>query len=229
MGQPQHDDGLIIRYVRLCECGLPADHDSVCQPSRLAIAQRVDEAWAEENAERRSERHEKRQPEFQARRIAQRAAMSIEQLHALAVTRAAKLSTVPAGNIAPSHGAGGHPSVNLALQSTSVDLESDPRWRGTRDAQRRALLRQHELLDEYEGLGPARSDPDLTAEAKDAAIVSPENEHLTAAEFARQYPGYGSPATIARKRRWHRAGFCTFSGLPPRSGCHCPTCRGVVT
>lgn len=222
-------EDLIIRHVRLCECGLLADHDSVCQPSRLAIAQRVDEAWADENAERRAERHEKRQPAFRAQRHVGRVAMTTEHLHALALTRAAKLSPIAAGNIAPSHGAGGHPSVNLALQAASVRLDTDPRWKATDDAQRRALLRQHELLDEYEGHGPARSDPDLTAEAKDAAIVSSEHEALSAAEFARQFPGYGSPSTIAKKRRWFRAGFCTFSGLPPRPACHCPTCRGAIT
>lgn len=222
-------DELRIRHVRLCECGLPADHISVCQPSRLAAAQRVDEAWATEQAERRELRHAKRQPGFRSERHSARARLSNAELHALAGVRAAKLSPIGAGNIAPSHGAAGHPSVNLALKAGSVELGQDPRWSGAHASERRALMRKHELLDEYEGLGPASSERELSPEEKDAAIVSPEHEHLSAAEFARQFPGYGSPSTVGKKRRWFRAGFCTMSGLPPpRPGCHCPTCRHAV-
>lgn len=219
------DDDLVIRHV--CECGKPADHDGVCSPGRLAIATRIDRDWEKENAERRSARHAKRQPDYRADRIQARAALTVAELYALAAVRAAKLSPVGAGNIAPSHGAQ-HPSVNLALQARSVDMRSDPRWKAADERERLALLRKHELLDEYEGLGVAQAEREVGAEEKDASIVDAGNAHLSAAEFARQFPGYGSPVTVARKRRWFAAGLCTFNGLPPQSGCHCPTCRRVT-
>lgn len=240
------DDELIIRHVRLCECGKVAGHNSICLPGRQTAGldperevQRMDVLARvgasipsaeidDPAAERRAERHARRQPGFRADRHQERAHLSNQQLQALADIRAAKLSPIAAGNIAPSHGSAGHPSANLALRAGSIDLNQDPRWRGADSAERRALERKHDLLDEYEGLGTAGADPDLTPEAKDAAIVAPENEHLTSAEFSRQFPGYGTPATVARKRRWHRNGMCTMNGLPPRSGCHCPTCRGVI-
>lgn len=217
-----------ITHVRLCECGLPADHESVCRAVRLPAARQVDVQWHEEQAERRGARHAKRQVGFRAERHAERRGLSNQQLQALADIRAAKLSPIQAANIEPSHGGTNHPSVNLALRARSVDFDQDPRWKGADATERRALMRKHDLLDEYEGVDIAGADPDLTPEAKDAAIVSPDNAHLTASDFARQFPGYGTPSTVARKRRWFDGGHCTMNGLPPRSGCHCPTCRGAV-
>ena len=223
------DEDIKIRHVRLCECGLPADHDSVCRPGRLAAARRVDDEWLDQHSDRRAERHSRRQPGFRAERILARSRLTISELRALADLRAAKLSPIAAGNIAPSHGSAAHPSVNLALQASGVNLDSDPRWRATNDTERQSLMRKHELLDEYEGLGVAQAEREISGEEKDAEIVAPHNEHLSAAEFSRQFPGYGSPSTVSRKRRWYAAGNCTFNGLPPRSGCRCPTCRGVIT
>lgn len=218
-----------IRNVRLCQCGKPAGHDSVCQPGQLAVAARVDRAWEEQNSERRSERYAKRQPVFRAERQRERDSLSTRELHDKASARAATLSFVKAANPEWSAAGSGHPSKNLALDHSGAQmLEGDPRWDGTWRAVRAALERAHELLDEYEGLGVAAADPDITPEAKDGAIVSPENEHLSASEFARQFPGYGAPTTISRKRRWFTGGFCTMNGLPPRSGCHCPTCHGAI-
>lgn len=228
------DAGLVIRHVRLCECGKPAGHHGICRPPRTAAGFTPDDVdpieaeRVEEYARRAEARDARRQPGFRAERHAGRAAMSTRQLQALADTRAALLSPVSAGNIAPSHGAAGHPSVNLALQAARVDLGSDPRWAAAADRERRAVLHQHELLDEFEGLGPAAAEKDLTPEEKDALIVSVETAHLTAAAFAREHPGFGSPSTVARKRRWFAAGYCTFNGLPPRESCRCPTCRRLV-
>lgn len=223
--QARADDELTIRHVRLCQCGLPADHDGICRPGQLAAASRLDRDWEDQNAERQSDRHSRRQPSFRAERNAQRSRMSNHELRMLADLRAAKLSPVSAGNISPSHGSALHPSVNLALQAPSVRFESDPRWKSADDLERRGLIRKHELLDEYEGLGVAQQEREVSAEDKDAEIVAPYNEHLSAVEFSRQFPGYGSPSTVARKRRWFRGGYCTFNGLPARSGCRCPTCR----
>lgn len=230
------DDALVIRHVRFCECGKLAGHDSICKPGRTPAGldpdrevQRVDREWEDQHAERRNDRHARRQPGFRAERILARSQLSTAELHTLAAVRAAKLSPVSAGNIAPSHGAAGHPSVNLALQAQGVQLSTDPRWRGTDELERRSLLRKHELLDEYEGLGVAQAEREITGEDKDAEIVAPHNEHLSAAEFSRQFPGYGTPSTVSRKRRWYATGHCTFNGLPPRSGCRCPTCRGAIT
>lgn len=223
------DDQLVIRHVRLCECGLPADHDSICKPGRLGAARRVDQEWEEQNADRRAERHAGRQPGFRAERSMARSRMTIPELRSLVEIREAKLSPVSAGNIAPSQRGAVHPSANLALQAQSVVLDSDPRWRSAGEFERRSLMRMHELLDEYEGLGVAKGEREISAEEKDAEIVAPHNQHLSNAEFARQFLGYGSPSTISRKRRWFAAGFCTFNGLPPRGSCRCPTCRSAVT
>lgn len=226
LGRAVSDDDLKIRHVRLCQCGKLADHDGVCRPGQLAAAQRIDRAWEKQNAERRAERHSRQQPGFRAERNAIRVGMSTRELRALDDIRTAKHSPIAAGNIAPSQGSALHPSVNLALQARSVQLDSDPRWRAADDRERAALLRKHELHDEYEGLGVVQADRKLTAEEKDAAIVAPHNRHLSAAEFARDHPGYGSPSTVARKRRWFDATRCTFCGLPPpQKGCRCPTCR----
>lgn len=219
------DDELKIRHVRLCQCGKLAGHEGICRPGQLAAAQRVDQAWADHNAERRTERHARLQPGFRADRRVELDAMSNLELAAIAAIRAAKLSPIPAGNVAPSHGNAAHPSVNLALQAPNVDLTRDPRWKATHERERRSLLRKHELLDEYEGLGVAQAERELSADEKDAEIVAENNEHLSAHEFARQFPGYGSPSTIARKRGWFKRDRCTFNGLAPRPGCHCPTCR----
>lgn len=223
------DEDIKIRHVRLCECGLPADHDSVCRPGRVASASRVDREWDDQNSERRRERHSRRQAGFLAEHLRARSQLTLPELRNLADIRAAKLSPVAAGNIAPSHGGAQHPSVNLALQAQRVDLATDPRWRATDDAELRSVLRKHELLDEYEGLRVAQEQRELSAEEKDAEIVAPHNEHLSAAEFSRQFPGYGSPSTVSRKRRWFANGKCTFNGLPPQSGCRCPTCRRAIT
>lgn len=231
---PVSDDELVIRHVRLCDCGLPAGHDRICRPARVPAGlgpddvQPIDADIEEIYARRRAERHAKRQPAFREQRVLARSRMTNQQLSALAAVRAAQLSPIPAGNIEPSHGAGGHPSTNLALRARSVDLRADPRWRVSDDAERRALVRKHELLDELEGHGTATADRELTPEDKDTAIVAAENAHLTAVEFARQHPGFGAPSTIARKRRWHAAGLCTFSGLSPRPDCRCPTCRNMI-
>jgi hypothetical protein len=225
------DDQLVIRHVRLCECGSPAGHDSICKPGRLAAATKVDREWEDRNSGLRTLEHSKRQPDFRAERALARSLLTTRELAALADQRAAKLSTVSAGNIAPSHGGAQHPSVNLALQARSVDLASDPRWKAAEESERRTLNRKHELLDEYEGLGVARAERELSAEEKDAEIVAAHNEHFSAAEFARDHPGYGSASTVARKRRWFKGGYCTFSGLAPqfeddgRCKCRCPTCR----
>ena len=220
------DEEIQIRHV--CECGLAENHDSVCRPTRLAVARRVDTEWEEANARQREARHSKRQPGFRGERQSGRRALSNRELASLAEVRLAKLSPVPAGNISPSHGAGGHPSVNLAERARSVDPRADPRWKASDDSERNALLRKHDLLDEYEGLGVAAPERELTPEQKDAEIVHPDHEGLTAAQFARQYPGYGSPKTIANKRRWFAAGLCTMSGQTPREACHCPTCRRAL-
>lgn len=153
--------------------------------------------------------------------------MSVQQLRALADIRLAELSPIAAANIAPS-GGGVPQSVNLALRAATVDPGSDPRWAAAERDERRALNRLHELLDEAEGHGVAVPDRELTGEQMDAEIVAEQNAHLSAVQFAQEHPGYGSPSTISRKRRWFRAGRCTMNGLEPRHGCQCPTCRAAL-
>jgi len=57
------DDDLKIRHVRLCQCGKPADHDSICKPGRSPAGldperevERVPLDWEERRARKREEK-----------------------------------------------------------------------------------------------------------------------------------------------------------------------------
>lgn len=225
------EEELIIRHVRLCDCGKVAGHNGICRPPRTAAGfepddvDPVDDDTAEVFARRRERVFTRDAPRYRSERVGHRSRLNVRALQAQVDVQVAELSPIGAGNISPSHGSSGHPSQNLALLAWSVDLDADPRWRMAVQRERDSVLRQLELLDEIRGLGVAQAERELTGEEKDAEIVSPANADLSAAEFASKFPGYGAPTTIARKRRWYERGLCTFSGVPPHSGCHCPTCR----
>ena len=216
------DDELVIRHVRLCECGRVADHDGICAPTRLAAAQRLDDERDAAAAELRRKRHNDRQAGFRAERLQRAAALTRPARLARLLARVTKLSAVPAGSLEPSRGSG-HMSALLTLGDVQRP-EDDSRWKHWLADIDRVMERGEDLVGEFEGHGIAPS-RELTSEAKDAEIVAPYNAHLSAAEFSRQFPGFGSPSTVARKRRWFAGGWCTMNGLSPKHDCRCPTCK----
>ena len=185
--------------VRLCQCGKPAGHQSVCAlgpddgDHEIERIDRRYEAVIAERAEARFHRHKR---EFDADRRARRADLSALELHRLAVERAVTISTVSGSNPEPSRGQGEHAGPPRQQQ-----LSDDPRWRESEHVIRSRLLRMHELLDEAEGLGPV-ADKTMLAAEKDQRIVR-EGEGLSAGAVVALLGTdiAGSAETVRRVRR----------------------------
>lgn len=207
------DDRMIIRPTRLCECGLPAGHDSICRPSRHYLAQRVDRQWEEQNAERRAERHGKRRVTFAAERRDRRRGIDDLTLHRQVHERAATMSTVAASAIGQSAPSSESQRVGPPVPQ---ELAADPRWRGHWRALRAHLDQLHELLDEYEGLG-TRPVRDLTTEQRNR-IVLEQGEGLSCREAAALLPEHtnGKASVVATIRRMQGSGIASQDVLDRR-------------
>jgi hypothetical protein len=200
------DDQLIIRHVRLCECGKLAEHDSICSPGRATAGldperevQRVDASTEDLFAERRGERFAKRARGFAEERTARRAAMDLLALHRAAIERQGTLSTVKAGST--ERGRGG--VETFGFPPSQQQLDDDPRWREHWQVIRSRLLRVHELLDEAEGHGTVAGNMQMLGVEKDRLILSRENQGLSAQAVVDKLGSHiaGSAETVRRIRR----------------------------
>jgi len=194
------DEQLIVRHVRLCDCGKRADHIGVCNRSDENDPDgiRVDAKTEDLFAERRAERFAKRARTFAEERTAQRAKADLLMLHREVIERAGRLSTVGAGNAERSRG-GGDPSGPPRQQQ----LDDDPRWREHETVIRSRLLRLHELLDEAEGHGTVAGNMQMLGVEKDKLILSRENQGLSAQAIVDKLGTHitGSAETVRRVRR----------------------------
>jgi len=199
------DEQLIVRHVRLCECGKLAGHDSVCSPGRATAGldperdvQRVDARTEDLFAERRAERFAKRARTFAEERTGRRAKADLLTLHREAIERAARLTTVAAG--ATERGRGGSDPSGPPRQQ---QLDDDPRWREHWTVIRSRLLRVHELLDEAEGHGTVAGNMQMLGAEKDKLILSRENQGLSAQAVVDKLGTHiaGSAETVRRVRR----------------------------
>ena len=165
------------------------DHDEV---------ERIDGVSEELYADRARERFERRRRSFQAERRADRARMTLLEL-ALAISEGvARLSTVAAGNIEPSRGGDG--GIGPPRQQM---LEDDPRWLEHEAVAKRRLGAMLDLVKEAEGHG-AIENPTMTAEEKDALILSHKMEGKSASQVWDELGTYiagSSPELVRRKRR----------------------------
>lgn len=222
------DDDLVIRHVRLCECGKRAGHDSICRPGRAPAGldpdpevQPVDPEVEKEFARRSEGRFERRRQTFDAERRERRATTDTFELHRHARERALVLSTV--GGSAISRGAPNSESQRIG-PGRQQQLDDDPRWREHWDVIRSRLGRVLDLLDEYEGHGTVAGTTQLLGVEKkkrvirDGAGLSP----LAVVEkLGRDITG--SPRTVALDRE--EAGVCVRDGTHPHEGCRCKICR----
>lgn len=193
------DDQLIIRHVKLCDCGRVAGHRGICRHEPVGEDERVDRQWEEAHARRREDRFAQRKPARDSERRRRRLDLSPWELHAQARARLVKLSTVGAAQIGRSSAAAEVERVGPGRQQ---ELEDDPRWRECWRVIRRRLLDVAELLDEAEGLGPVAA-ATMTTEEKDARILSRGMEGLSALAVYDELGAAiaGSPETVRRKRR----------------------------
>ncbi|MGN6870296.1 MAG: hypothetical protein ACTHMY_18050 [Solirubrobacteraceae bacterium] len=180
-------------------------------------AERVDLDWEEKQARKRAERwlaakpnalagalpHHRAEtkPGLDRDRRAARHGLDAHQLYRLAIARAARISTVRAGNVAASSAGSGHPSKNLAVDHSGAQtLEDDPRWGRHWGFVKAGLLLVHELLDEAEGHG---TQTDMTSEAMNRLILE-EGRGLSCREVAEKFPeatAGGKASIVARVRR----------------------------
>lgn len=182
-------------------------------------AERVDLEWEKKQAQKRAERwleatpkgipgivappHHRAEtkPDLNRDRRAIVRGLDVHQLYRLAIARAARISTVRAGNVAASSAGSGHPSKNLAVDHSGAQtLEEDDRWRRHWGFVRAGLLLVHELLDEVEGHG---TQTDMTSEAMNRLILE-EGRGLSCREVAEKFPeatGGGRASIVARVRR----------------------------
>lgn len=164
------------------------DHDDV---------ERVDPEWEEAHARRREENSQNGKLQFGTQRRLEREDLDLLELHQLVIDRAGRISTVPAGNIEPSRGSGEGGGVPHQQR-----LDDDPRWIENNAVIRARLERQHELLDEAEGLGMVAATTNMLAEHKDQMIIT-KGEGYTASSVVALLGSdiAGSTETVRRVRR----------------------------
>lgn len=201
------DDEPTIRHVALCECGLPAGHESVCRPSRLAVAQRIDGAWLDTLAHRAERRHRETETAERERFVGWMRSLSTLDKCREALRPAAE-STVPAGSLEPSRG-GESQRVGPPRQQLRDD---DPRVKLAVGQIDRAAERLLMLAREEHGHGTAGAAVTMLGEHKDAEILR------CAGAKPRDVVGLlgtqvaGGSRTVERVRE--EAGRCRWCGQP---------------
>jgi len=198
------DDDLKIRHVRLCQCGKPADHDSICKPGRSPAGldperevERVPLDWEERRARKREEKFAGVQRELSAERRQHRSSADLLNLHREALEREVTISTVSAGST--ERGRGGSDPAGPPTQQL---LDDDPRWREHWAVIRSRLERVHDLLDEAEGLGTVASTGQMLGIEKDRLICHVSNRGLSNQAVVDKLGSdiAGSPRTVGRAR-----------------------------
>lgn len=205
MTQTSHD-GLVIRHIRLCGCGKPAGHNSVCAPGRQSPGldpdniERISQQAEAVIAERASGRFDRRKREFDSERRQHRAHMSSLELHRWIVEHAVRLSTVAAGNIEPSPRDSTTGTPPPPRQQT---LEDDPRYRENMTVIRKRLEFTADLIDEAEGHSTVASTTGMLSDEKDKLICARENEGLRAQAVVDRLGSHiaGSARTVQRIRQ----------------------------
>lgn len=214
------EDQITIRHR--CECGLPANHETVCRPNRLAAATKLDKTRTETESRAREERHSQRQAKFAAARRAHLDTMSlIEKIHS-AVQREATMSTVAGSQIASSAPASESQRVGPPQQQS---FDDDPRREEILRVLHARADRWHALIDEAEGHGVIASVVTMKGPDKDRMVIS-EGAGLSPLGVVDKLGSdiTGGPETVRRIRE--RFGRCTRDGDYPQADCRCKVCRG---
>ena len=160
------DDELIVRHLRLCECGKPAGHQSICWTENIGTEQRVPLVWENAHADIRRERSDARKRRVSNDRRAAMARYPDWKLVSMARKAELLLSTVHAASL-ESSGGGGSERVGPTTQL----LEHDPRWYLAKRSLRQSAERLIEIADEIRGYGMAAGAINQLGEHKDAAIM----------------------------------------------------------
>jgi hypothetical protein len=181
-------------------------------------AERIDNReWEEKHARKREEkfatfaRESAGMRREQRRRLAQKPEGCLELCRS-AIQELTSISTVAAGNIAPSRG-GGEP-IGPGQQQT---LDDDPRWLENWTVIGTRLCQVLELIDEAKGLGTVAATNQLLGEEKDQLIVHVSNQGLRAQAVVDKLGTHiaGSVETVRRVRR--REGY-DHLGCPREEG-----------
>ena len=210
------DDELVIRHVRLCDCGKAAGHAGICRPPRTPTGLPADDVdppsdrWQARNAERQRARWSEQQPELRAQRSAWLRDLTLREIvdEALAPVTA---STVGAGSVEPSRGGEG-----LGMPPRQQLSDDDPRVRIAKSQLRRAAEALIRLRWEDRGWEASGSAGLMLGEHKDAEILRcvgarpREVVGLLGAQIA------GGPRTVERVRE--DAGDCRWCGQHWPSG-----------
>lgn len=199
------EDQFRVREVRLCSCGKPADHISVCNRDRSGRdgddeAERIDRVAEERMARQQEERHAGRRRRFDAERRERRTRMTTLALLAEATQRSARLSTVKASNPEPMlirGGGGDGPSGPPRQQS----LNDDPRWEDATRIVRKRVMQMLDLIDEAEGTGHGQVVAAMDGTEKDRLLLD-EGRGLVAEQVVAELgPEYGSASYVRKLRR----------------------------
>lgn len=199
------DDELIIRHVRLCQCGKPAGHGTICAPERRTPGldpdnvERVASTFEELTTERAQARYERRRREFDSDRRQRFARMDALSLHRWITETTAAISTVKAGSIEPSRASSSDTSAPAQQQT----FDDDPRWREHMAVIRRRLELAAELVLEAEGHSTVASTMNMFGEEKDKLILASQNEGLRAQAVVDRLGSHvaGTAETVRRVRR----------------------------
>jgi hypothetical protein len=157
----QADDELIVKHIRLCECGRPAGHNSLC------LSNAAERSWVAVEAEDRRDRSDARKQRVAKDGRAHRASLTDWQLVELARQGEQILSTVAAAKLDQSVSG----SKEGALMPTTQAPEYDPRWRFAKFKLRQAAEQLIELVEETRGHGVAAGVRDMLGEHKDKLIL----------------------------------------------------------
>ena len=160
-------DELVVTHLRLCACGKPAGHESVCFVERIGTDERVSPHWESTHADTRREHSDARKRRISNERRSTQAAMTDWELVELARQGEMLLSTVKAANSEPS-GTGGE---SQRVGPTTQLLDQDPRWRLAKRQLRRAAEQLLDLEEEIRGHGIASVATTQLGEHKDAEIL----------------------------------------------------------
>jgi hypothetical protein len=197
------DEQITIR--RVCGCGKPAGHNSICRPQRRSAGlepdkiERVSEAFEDLTGERAQGRYERRRRDFDNTRRQERAEMDALTLHRWIAEHAVRMSTVKASTVGRSAPSSDEPSGVPNQQQ----LDDDPRWREHMSVIRRRLELAAGLIDEQMGHGPVAAAQNMIGMEKDKLILSNDNRGLRAQAVVDRLGSHiaGTAETVRRVRR----------------------------